>query len=698
MARETEKMKPLFEEDGQGKHGTEKMKPLFTEEEETPRLHLTKTETLQLEGDLYTVHGEDPDSYIDCGGEAVLYVGEKTDGTRVALKIYDMLNQNEMRIHERLSREFCKRKADEVRTLHLMPVLDCGRVLLQTEDGPFAYFAEALPYLPDARLTRCTYEELRDRVIPHVLQAIESLHSLGLVHRDIKPENLFYYDKDTVVLSDFGASRKMDRDDANYTQKRTGTPGYIAPEVYTGFAEPASDYYSFGVTIATLYKGKHVFQELLDAHEYNRLSRKMHDGLPLDCPKKERALQELVDELTAPDPANRAGADRVREWLNDPSSFHCRRTSGVVFYRSSEGEITSRMDLAEYLTKHWVEAREALYRGVLKDNLTTADADLAVRVDQLSEKYATEPDLGVALALHEIYPDGPLCWKGKTYESAADLSDALQKNPDDPDIGSMLASSYISEKLSRAGEKEDGVLAKVREIEEVYKNHEKGLALRMMRIAFAPDEEGRSVRGAKTLDELFAGVLNQQSRLYDEMLFALRDTEFLAFLAVNGHKENVLELRKEPVLPEAEPGKTLRKDLLRFYGLADACMTDTRPLCESYLSCGPQSDVVWIKKHMDSYRTHSREAEKLKKEIQNAPLSEKGPLGTLRNQLNVLENLEQEFLRLFQGNPILASGLVLDGKTGVTGTDASVYYADGLFGDPQPIGYLKKIRDRVCGA
>jgi len=66
-----------------------------------------------------------------------------------------------------------------------------------------------------------------------LLDALESMHSRGIMHRDIKPENLILKDVENdwnVKIADFGLATFVNPNH-EYLFKRCGTPGYVAPEV-----------------------------------------------------------------------------------------------------------------------------------------------------------------------------------------------------------------------------------------------------------------------------------------------------------------------------------------------------------------------------------------------------------------------------------------------------------------------------------
>ena len=101
-----------------------------------------------------------------------------------------------------------------------------------------------------------------------VCEALDYIHSQGIVHRDIKPANLLVKQDGHVVLTDFGIAKinagKMKdevnpamtmRIDGNITV--LGSNHYIAPEVdMGGEVTPAADAYSLGVMMFEMLTGK----------------------------------------------------------------------------------------------------------------------------------------------------------------------------------------------------------------------------------------------------------------------------------------------------------------------------------------------------------------------------------------------------------------------------------------------------------
>ena len=92
-----------------------------------------------------------------------------------------------------------------------------------------------------------------DQVIKHTLEAAEALryvHEQQTIHRDVKPQNLMLSPERGVVLVDFGIARDLS---AESMTEGIGTPGYMAPEAFTGGAlSPRTDVYGLAMTAWTL--------------------------------------------------------------------------------------------------------------------------------------------------------------------------------------------------------------------------------------------------------------------------------------------------------------------------------------------------------------------------------------------------------------------------------------------------------------
>src|SRR5229473_2456387 len=96
-----------------------------------------------------------------------------------------------------------------------------------------------------------------------ILDALEYIHSRGVVHRDLKPENVMVDNNDNIKLIDFGIAANAGARRLTFAKLSAtmGTPDYISPEQVKGKRGDArSDLYALGVMLYEMLTGKVPFQ------------------------------------------------------------------------------------------------------------------------------------------------------------------------------------------------------------------------------------------------------------------------------------------------------------------------------------------------------------------------------------------------------------------------------------------------------
>jgi formylglycine-generating enzyme required for sulfatase activity len=99
------------------------------------------------------------------------------------------------------------------------------------------------------------------RMTVDILKGLEHLHTITphpVIHRDLKPDNILLQGG-IPRLTDFGIARVLRS--TNFTQRISGTPPYMAPEVFSGKYSEQSDLWAVGVIFYRLLTGNLPFPQ-----------------------------------------------------------------------------------------------------------------------------------------------------------------------------------------------------------------------------------------------------------------------------------------------------------------------------------------------------------------------------------------------------------------------------------------------------
>lgn len=246
------------------------------------------------------------------GYTSLVYVATDPQGREVALKVplEDLMND----------KDAAQQFANEVRMGLKLKHPHIVEAYAGRESGEQAflsakYYREG-PLSDRLEAGRLSIEEAL-RILADVASALVYLHELGAIHQDVKPQNI-YLDGGRAALGDLGTAYFVAQGG-----KTSGSPFYMAPEVYRGEdTSPASDVYSLGVMAYEMLAGQRPYlgekyEDLMMAH-LNSYPAKLNQKNP-DIPS---GLGKLVEKCLAKNPESRPSAQDVlqgfRVLLNEP--------------------------------------------------------------------------------------------------------------------------------------------------------------------------------------------------------------------------------------------------------------------------------------------------------------------------------------------------------------------------------------------
>lgn len=243
------------------------------------------------------------------GGMSTVFEAETGDGQRVALKLLHPSMTIDSLGRERLRREV--RMLQQVKGPYVAEVLDA-----ETEDDDAFVVTELIdgPTLENDVAENGVFsgEDLAQLAL-QLRDAVDSIHSVGVLHRDIKPSNVMMAANGPVLI-DFGLAQFDDDVRLTTPGSLTHTPGYCDPKVLSGAApDEDADWWALAAVVAYAATGQHPF----GTGAAPAIMRRVIDGA-VEIPGLSRRLTAAFTRALAPQPESRISFDELIDVLEDP--------------------------------------------------------------------------------------------------------------------------------------------------------------------------------------------------------------------------------------------------------------------------------------------------------------------------------------------------------------------------------------------
>ena len=157
-----------------------------------------------------------------------------------------------------------------------------------------------------------------------IIDAVDSLHNIGIIHRDIKPENILLDKNMKVKLTDFGTAKILPEEPSNtadgkpyfdlYAKSKSfvGTAEYVSPELLNdNYTDSRCDIWAFGCILYQMLAGKPPFKaanEYLTFQKVMKIQYAFTAGFP-------QIVKDLVKKLLVRDPNDRLTIKQIKAHL-----------------------------------------------------------------------------------------------------------------------------------------------------------------------------------------------------------------------------------------------------------------------------------------------------------------------------------------------------------------------------------------------
>ena len=165
------------------------------------------------------------------------------------------------------------------------------------------------------------------KIFQQILSSLEYLHNNNICHRDIKLENILIDEYGDAKLSDFGLSKKYEKNELLKTA--CGSPIYAAPEMLKGgpYKGPGIDIWSLGVCLYCMVCGEFPFNE----DDMKNLVYKITRGIYTLPEYVSPLFKDLIKKILETNPEKRITIEEIKnhEWINS-FGFNYLKSPGVL--------------------------------------------------------------------------------------------------------------------------------------------------------------------------------------------------------------------------------------------------------------------------------------------------------------------------------------------------------------------------------
>ena len=487
------------------------------------------------------------------GGEADIYSCQDEYFNDLVIKIYKTKRIDANKRQKVV--DLLKRRGSE----YIIPLVDMGNI-----NG---YCFDVYPWYEKRDLggyRNFDTDSLIRTIIPNVNKGLKHIHDNGIIHRDIKPGNLLLDSVNKrIVIGDFGIVSLVRGGAKNIvTSTSHRTNGFAAPELYGNVVSTASDYYSFGITLLCLLRGKDIYEGYTEKQillftttgQIPSLDKGKYRSAGFVPSDDVERIEALVCGLTLIDQNDRWGYDEVNSWLSRKQTVPVMPPDTSAAgdfaspYKIFSKDVTTYEGLCDTLLSNWDKARENyVYTEIIRNFLTQYDADKASAIFRLTDKEYTRPkthNVGMMRCLYAIDENlKDFVWLGIRYKDLTEFAEKGMPTKYDDSTAQLLITGTLSWYADMSGKYENKYVRLIQDIE-ARAAADPQQAYQDFLIAFLPRNDSFDFNGntCRSVDDLL-NLLEKDRHFIRNCMDLAGSSKFYVWLRSLGFMDAAIKLR-----------------------------------------------------------------------------------------------------------------------------------------------------------
>lgn len=251
------------------------------------------------------------ESILGIGSTAIVKLGSHlTTGEKVAIKVI-----NPFQMKYRYRQVNIKNEVEIMKKFHHPGIIQLQDVIDQSDQTSII-----MKYSEGGDLFNYIIKNfhLKERevckIFIQIVDALEHIHSHGIVHRDVKPENILLDHQRNIKITDFGLSTSIPTDGSRISEF-CGSFLYSAPEILlrVPYIGAEVDIWALGVTLYVMTTGL-VPWEGMNEREQAKNIIAAHYVLPHNLPS---TTKRLLEKMLRVDPSERSTLAEIKSIVSD---------------------------------------------------------------------------------------------------------------------------------------------------------------------------------------------------------------------------------------------------------------------------------------------------------------------------------------------------------------------------------------------